>query len=67
MNEFRSQKSEVGIRKSEVGLRPLRAVGLLYELEAIGAYAYAPVGMWNINKELTPILFLLICEFSGGI
>jgi hypothetical protein len=40
---------------------------LLYELEAIGAYAYAPVGMWNINKELTPILFLLIYEFSGGI
>jgi hypothetical protein len=31
----------------ECGLRPLRAVGSLYEPEAIGACAYAPVGIWN--------------------
>jgi hypothetical protein len=29
----------------EFGLRPLRAVGSLYEPEAIGVYAYAPAGM----------------------
>jgi hypothetical protein len=36
---------------SECGLRPLRAVGsMLYEPEAIGAYAYAPVGMRKEKK-----------------
>jgi hypothetical protein len=50
----RGKRAEVGkkesgkvkrIRKRESGLRPLRAVGsMLYEPEAIGAYAYAPVG-----------------------
>ena len=35
-----------GIRKAECGLRPLRAVGPIYESEAIGAIrAYAPEGM----------------------
>ena len=32
--------------KAEMGLRPLRAVGSIYEPEAIGAIkAYAPEGM----------------------
>jgi hypothetical protein len=35
---------EVGRGNAECGLRPLRAVGSLYEPEAIGAYTYAPVG-----------------------
>jgi hypothetical protein len=36
---------------SECGLRPLRAVGSLYELEAVGAIgAYAPEGMPKIRK-----------------
>jgi hypothetical protein len=35
----------------ECGLRPLRAVGSLYEPEAIGAYAYAPAGMRK-EKEI---------------
>jgi hypothetical protein len=36
------------MRKVECGLRPLRAVGSIYEPEAVGAIgAYAPGGMWN--------------------
>ena len=34
----------------EFGLRPLRVVGSIYEPEAIGAYAYAPVGRGNEVK-----------------
>jgi len=37
------------MRKWECGLRPLRAVGSLYEPEAIGAYAYAPAGMRKVR------------------
>ncbi len=48
MSEDRGQKAEDRGQKAEgfeFGLRPLRAVGnKLYELEAIGAGAYAPVG-----------------------
>ena len=37
-----------GIRMWECGLRPLRAVGFIYEPEAGGAIeAYAPEGRWN--------------------
>jgi hypothetical protein len=45
------KKAEVGSRKGECGLRPLRAVGSLYEPEAIGAYAYAPVGSRKNNAH----------------
>jgi hypothetical protein len=39
---------ETGMRKSECGLRPLRAVGSLYEQEAVGAIGtYAPEGRWK--------------------
>ena len=41
--------------KAEVGLRPLRAVGSRYEPEAIGVYAYAPVGMANAESEKSSI------------
>ena len=40
-------RAELGMRNTERGLRPLRTVGSLYEPEAIGAYAYAPVGSRN--------------------
>jgi len=40
---------------SEFGLRPLRAVGSRYEPEAIGVYAYAPVGMANAESEKSSI------------
>ncbi len=39
------------LKNSEFGLRPLRAVGSLYEPEAVGAIgAYAPEG-FQIEKE----------------
>jgi hypothetical protein len=38
----------MGIRMLECGLRPLRAVGSVYEPEAVGAiWAYAPEGRRN--------------------
>jgi hypothetical protein len=45
--ECGSGNAEVGMRKWECGLRPLRAVGSLYEPEAGGACAYAPEGRRN--------------------
>jgi hypothetical protein len=37
---------------SECGLRPLRAVGSLYEPEAVGTIgAYAPEGMRNVDLK----------------
>jgi hypothetical protein len=42
---LRGAKIEGSKQKREVGLRPLRAVGSIYEPEAIGVYAYASVGM----------------------
>jgi hypothetical protein len=36
----------------DCGLRPLRAVGSVYEPEAVGAIgAYASEGMWNDSKR----------------
>jgi len=56
MTEVRGQKTEDGRRKTEdrcrkweCGLRPLRAVGSLYEPEAIGDYAYAPAGSRKVS------------------
>jgi len=41
---------EFGSWNAASGLRPLRAVGSFYEPEAIGAYAYAPVGKSEKEK-----------------
>jgi len=41
---------------SECGLRPLRAVGSIYEPEAIGAFADAPAGMRK-EKSILDKLF----------
>ena len=44
----KAQRVDSGIRMWECGLRPLRAVGSIYEPEAGGAIeAYAPEGRWN--------------------
>ena len=64
---------EGGMQKSECGLRPLRAVGSIYEPEAVGAIgAYAPEGRWNAefnslcfpSSVLRP-LFSVICLLSS--
>ena len=41
--------------KAEVGLRPLRVVDSRYEPEAIGTYAYAPVGMGKAERRKSSI------------
>jgi hypothetical protein len=52
----RSQKELI----SECGLRPLRAIGSIYEPEAMGAFAWAPAGMRKEKPKLTEL-------FAGGI
>jgi len=45
---FGDKEGRPGRWNWECGLRPLRAVGSIYEPEAVGAIrAYAPEGMWK--------------------
>ena len=51
----REEKKPEGI-DLEFGLRPLRAVGSIYEPEAIGAFAYVPAGKRK-EKSISDELF----------
>jgi hypothetical protein len=54
MREFFGDRGRLGRWNWECGLRPLRAVGSIYEPEAVGAIgAYAPEGrLKNRKKEV---------------
>ncbi len=68
------RKSECGMRNGgfrsrnlECGLRPLRAVGSIYEPEAIGVYVYAPEGMRNRLFGLLNAKFQEFCLQGKGL
>ena len=59
-----AKKRPVNLKKKRIvhrgarSLRPLRAVGSLYEPEAIGPSAYAPVGERRVNLSFRFLLIL---------